>query len=142
MPYFGRHRAPPWMTGWQTLAVSCFGRRASLARVRAPTLVLHGGLDVMSPVANAQLLADGIPRAELHVVDDSGHAVPLEHPEASAELLLAWVRRHADVEPAAPGPLHVISELLTRPFALHEGAVRNTSDVAVSLARGFRAWSP
>ena len=43
MPYFARHRAPVWMTGWQALAVACFGRRASLPRVRAPTLVLHGG---------------------------------------------------------------------------------------------------
>ena len=49
MPYFARHRAPPWMTGWQALAAACFGRRGSLARVRAPTLVLHGGRDVMVP---------------------------------------------------------------------------------------------
>ena len=137
MPYFARHRAPPWMTGWQTLAVACFGRRASLARVRAPTLVLHGGLDVMAPVANAQLLADAIPRAELHVVPEAGHAVPLEQPEASAELLVAWVRRNAGVEPSTPGRLDVVGERLTRPFSLPAGALRNTRDAAASVARGF-----
>lgn len=47
MPYFARHRAPPWMTGWQTLAAACFGRRESLRRVRAPALVLHGALDAV-----------------------------------------------------------------------------------------------
>jgi pimeloyl-ACP methyl ester carboxylesterase len=94
MPSFARHRAPPWTAGWQTLAVACFGRRGSLHRVAAPTLVLHGGLDVMAPVANARILAEGIPDAELQVFPDAGHAVPLEHPEASARLLADWVRRH------------------------------------------------
>ena len=139
MPYFARHRAPPWMTGWQTLAAACFGRRASLGRVRAPTLVLHGGHDAMTPVANAHLLADGIPGAELHVVADAGHAVPLEQPAASARLLVEWTRRHAAVEPAAPQRLHVVSERLTRPFSLHAGTLRNTRDAAASVARGFGA---
>jgi hypothetical protein len=41
MPYFAANRAPPWIAGWQTLAVACCGRRGSLARVRALTLVLR-----------------------------------------------------------------------------------------------------
>ena len=136
MPYFARHRAPPWTTGWQTLAVACFGRRGSLGRVRAPTLVLHGGHDVMAPVANAQLLADGIPGAELHVVPDAGHAVPLEHPEASARLLVDWVRRHARRRAGrAPRASTSIGERLTRPFSLHAGTLRNTRDAAASVAR-------
>jgi 3-oxoadipate enol-lactonase len=137
MPYFARHRAPPWTTGWQTLAIACFGRRASLARVRPPTLVLHGGCDVMAPVANAQLLADGIPGAELHVVPDAGHAVPLEQPVASARLLVQWVQRHAGIEPTAPSRLDVIGERLTRPFSLQAGTLRNTREVAAPVARGL-----
>ncbi len=141
MPYFAAHRAPPWMAGWQTLAVACFSRRRSLARVRAPTLVLHGALDVMTPVGNAHLLADGIPGAELHVVPDAGHAVPLEHPAASAELLIGWVKRHATTAPPAPRRLDVLGERITRPFSLHAGALRNAGDAA-AIARsrlpGFR----
>ena len=57
----------------------------------------------MAPVANAERLAAGIPGAELHVVPDGGHAVPLEHPTASAQLLIEWVRRHATVA-RAPEP--------------------------------------
>jgi 3-oxoadipate enol-lactonase len=133
MPYFARHRASPWMTGWQALAATCFSRRGSLSRVRAPTLVLHGGQDVMAPVANARMLAAGIPGAELHVVADAGHAVPLEHPQATAGLLLEWVRRHADVRPAASRRLDAAGERLTRPFSLQAGTLRNTRDAARRL---------
>jgi 3-oxoadipate enol-lactonase len=135
MPYFARHRAPPWMTGWQTLAAACFSRRGSLARVRATTLVLHGELDAMAPVAGARLLADGIPEAELYVVPGVGHAVPLERPAESADLLVEWVRRHAGVEPAAPRREDVIGERLTRPLSLPAGTLRNTHDAASSVIR-------
>jgi 3-oxoadipate enol-lactonase len=141
MPSFARHRAAPWMTGWQLLAVACFGRRGSLARVLAPTLVLHGGRDAMVPVANARLLADGIPGAELHVVPDAGHAVPLEHPLESARLLVEWVTRHAGAEPVAARKVDVIGERLTRPFSLPAGTWRNTRDAAVRLARASRPGS-
>jgi 3-oxoadipate enol-lactonase len=134
IPSFALHRAPPWMTGWQLLAVACFGRRASLARVRAPTLVLHGGHDAMVPLANARLLADGIACAELHVVPDAGHAVPLEHPLQSARLLVGWVARHAGAEPAAPRHVDIIGERLTRPFSLAAGTWRNTGDAVARLA--------
>ena len=136
MTYFARHRAPPWMTGWQALAAACFGRRGSLGRVRAPTLVLHGGKDVMVPVSSAQTLADGIPGAKLHVAPDAGHAVPLEHPSACAALLTRWVQRHAAVEPAAPRRFDVVSERVTRPFSLHAGTLRNTRDAAAWVVRG------
>jgi 3-oxoadipate enol-lactonase len=135
MPYFARHRAPPWTTGWQTLAAACFSRRGSLANVRAPTLVLHGGVDVMAPVAGARLLAGGIPGAELHVVPRAGHAVPLEQPRESADLIVAWVRRHAGFEPASARRQGNIGERLTRPFSLPAGALRNTRDAAMSVAR-------
>jgi 3-oxoadipate enol-lactonase len=135
MPYFARHRAPPWMTGWQMLAVACFGRRGSLARIQAPTLVLHGGTDVMAPVAGAHVLADGIPGAELHVVPGAGHAVPLEQPEPSARLLVEWVRRHRGAEPPAPRRRDVAGERLTRPLSLPAGTLRNTRDAVGSLSR-------
>jgi pimeloyl-ACP methyl ester carboxylesterase len=44
-----------------------------LPRISAPTLVLHGTDDLMSPVANAHLLADRIPDARLHLIDGGRH---------------------------------------------------------------------
>jgi 3-oxoadipate enol-lactonase len=137
MPYFAQHRAPPWMTGWQLLAAACFGRRGSLHRVAAPTLVLHGALDVMAPAANARLLADGIPGAQLHLVADAGHAVPLERPEACTALLLDWVDAHAGSEPPTPSRLQRIGERVTRPLAIATGPLRNTRDAAALALRRF-----
>jgi 3-oxoadipate enol-lactonase len=140
MPYFARHRAPPWMTAWQALAAACFGRRGSLARVRASTLVLHGGQDVMVPLANAELVADGILGAELRVLSDAGHAVPLEHPTETAELLIGWTRRHATVEPSAPQRVDDVGERFARPFSLLSGTARNTGEaaaLAVGAVRGM-----
>jgi uncharacterized membrane protein len=82
----------------------------------------------MGPVANAERLAAGIPGAELHVVPDGGHAVPLEHPTASAQLLIEWVRRHATVQPPAPRSLDLIGEPITRSFSLTAGTLRNARD--------------
>ena len=135
MPYFAQHRAAPWAMGWQLLAAACFGRRRSLHRVRAPTLVLHGELDVMSPAGNAWLLADGIPGAQLHLVADAGHAVPLEHPEACAALLLDWVDAHAGFASPRPSRLGTIVERATRPLALQTGTLRNTRDAATLALR-------
>ena len=138
VPAFGEHRAPPWAIVWQTLAVSCFARGTSLGRVRAPTLVLHGSEDVMSPADNARGLADGIPGAELHLVEGVGHAVPLEHPEASARLLVDWVTRHADAVPPLATGSDVIRERITRPWSLPAGALRNTRGAAVLGLRALR----
>lgn len=130
---FAQHRPPPWTTGFQTLAASCFARHGSLARVRAPTLVLHGDEDAMSPVANAQTLARGIPGAQLHLERGAGHAVPLERPEATAALLLEWFSRHADAQPAPASTWDVVGERVTRPFSLHAGAVRNARQLTPAV---------
>lgn len=132
---FNVHRAPPWMTGFQTLATSCFSRHGSLGRVRAPTLVLHGDEDAMSPVANAMVLARGIPGGELHLERGAGHAVPLERPEACATLLRGWVERHAASEPAPADLLDRVGERITRPLSLQAGAWRNSRQLTPMLLR-------
>jgi 3-oxoadipate enol-lactonase len=62
---------------------NCHGR---LGRIAAPTLVVHGAEDRMIPVANAQLLADGVPGAKLRVLEDSGHLYPTDEPGVDAEI--------------------------------------------------------
>lgn len=67
--------------------------RDRLARLSAPTLVLHGALDQLSPVANGEELARLIPGAELLVIPDVGHAVNLEAQRAvNAALRKLWNR--------------------------------------------------
>ena len=131
---FGRHRAPPWAAGWQTLAAACFSRGGSLARIRAPTLVVHGDEDVMAPPENARRLATGIPGAELHIEPGAGHAVPLERPEECARLLLDWVARHADAAPPRRPAVDRVAERVTRPFSLPAGALRNGRAALTTLS--------
>jgi pimeloyl-ACP methyl ester carboxylesterase len=135
MPFFARHRASARMSAMQALAAACFARRGSLGGIGAPTLVLHGGEDAMSPPENARRLADGIPGAVLHIVRGAGHAVPIEHPRASARLIVDWVDRHAGRVPAEPSATDLLVERLTRPLSLHTGAVRNTRDGVAQLVQ-------
>lgn len=52
-----------------------------LGRVQAPTLVVHGALDRMIPLANGERLADQLPNARLHVVPDAGHFYATDEPD-------------------------------------------------------------
>ncbi|GAA3357183.1 alpha/beta fold hydrolase [Saccharopolyspora gregorii] len=45
-----------------------------LPEIQAPTLVLHGDEDLLAPVVNAELLAQRIPGAALHVLPGARHA--------------------------------------------------------------------
>jgi len=53
--------------------------RGELARVRAPTLVIGGAEDRMSPPAAAQALAAGIAQARLELIRGAAHAPFLSH---------------------------------------------------------------
>ena len=55
-----------------------------LPSITAPTLVVHGSEDVVMPLANAQALAERIPRARLTVFDGAGHLFFHEDPERAA----------------------------------------------------------
>jgi pimeloyl-ACP methyl ester carboxylesterase len=56
---------------------NCLGR---LARIRAPTLIVHGRHDRLIPVQNAELMAGRIPNAQLLILERSGHLYPTEQP--------------------------------------------------------------
>ncbi|MCU1278907.1 MAG: Alpha/beta hydrolase fold [bacterium] len=62
-------------------AVERFDGSALAARVRAPTLVLGGADDLMTPPALTRELAAAIPGARAVVVPDAGHMLPQEQPE-------------------------------------------------------------
>ena len=61
------------------------------AQVTAPTLVFHGGLDLMVPSAHGAWLAEHIGPAELRLHPDDGHVSVLHH----AEEALAWLADRA-----------------------------------------------
>jgi pimeloyl-ACP methyl ester carboxylesterase len=62
-----------------------------LARIEAPTLVLHGTHDMMSPVGNTHLLADRIPSARLHLVEGGRHGFFEEYRSKVVPLIRAFL---------------------------------------------------
>jgi pimeloyl-ACP methyl ester carboxylesterase len=67
-------------------AASFHNTYGRLGRIGAPTLVVHGAEDRMIPVANAELLADGIPGAQLRILEHCGHLYPTDEPGVDAEI--------------------------------------------------------
>ncbi|MFN3673938.1 MAG: alpha/beta fold hydrolase, partial [Bosea sp. (in: a-proteobacteria)] len=66
--------------------------RPLLGRIAAPTLVLVGEGDLITPVAEAQEIAAGIgPSARLVVVPGAGHLSTLEAPERLSQELANWL---------------------------------------------------
>lgn len=65
-----------------------FGR---LAGVTAPTLVLHGTGDVVTPYENARILARQIPDATLRPFDGCGHLFFHERPAETARVVAEWI---------------------------------------------------
>lgn len=53
------------------------GRKRALAGVRVPTLVIHGDVDPLVPLACGIDTVDAVPGASLCVVEGMGHALPI-----------------------------------------------------------------
>lgn len=75
-----------------------FDRRAALAAIPVPALVVAGEDDRTAAPEVARRMAASIPGAECVVLPATGHLLMLEQPEAFAQAVLAFVRRL----PAAP----------------------------------------
>ncbi|AEH36172.1 alpha/beta fold hydrolase [Halopiger xanaduensis] len=75
----------------QGAAVSNFDVADRLASVRVPTLIMHGTDDRVVPPANARLLAERIPDAELEHVDGGSHCFFVERDDRVNESLLSFL---------------------------------------------------
>lgn len=61
--------------------------RAALSTLQLPVHVVCGQQDRITPPAWSQALADTVPGAVLHRIDNAGHMLPMEHPQALAGVL-------------------------------------------------------
>jgi 3-oxoadipate enol-lactonase len=73
----------------QMQACAAHDTNARLEQLAVPTLVVHGTVDELLPVANGRLIAARIPGAQLEILDDVGHLFFWEWPQRAAELLRA-----------------------------------------------------
>ncbi|HSZ69482.1 MAG TPA: alpha/beta fold hydrolase [Solirubrobacteraceae bacterium] len=77
----------------QMQACAAHDTSARLPQLQLPTLVAHGTLDLMIPVANAAIIHRLIPGSQLEILDGLGHLFFWEQPQRAAAL----VRDHAAV---------------------------------------------
>jgi pimeloyl-ACP methyl ester carboxylesterase len=64
--------------------------RRSLAAIAAPTLVICGREDALTPLARSEEIAAAIPRARLAVIEECGHLATMERPQAVTALMRLW----------------------------------------------------
>jgi len=65
--------------------------RGQVPHITQPTLLLHGALDPLMPLASAQWLAQALPQAQLQVLPHAAHAPFLSDPAQCVQ----WVREFA-----------------------------------------------
>ena len=71
-------------------ACDAFDVRTRISSILAPTLVICGRVDKMTPVKSSEFLAQNIPHAQLTVLENAGHMVMLEQSDAFNAALRDW----------------------------------------------------
>jgi 3-oxoadipate enol-lactonase len=92
-------RATVWMreTNPRALAGALIGMRDRkdytplLPNFKLPSLVIAGAEDRAAPLEAAQLIAEGLPDAELKVIEHAGHMLNMEQPEQFNALLIQFL---------------------------------------------------
>ena len=62
----------------------------TLRQIEAPTLVLGGEFDALSPPALLDQIAEQLPNATRATIPDAGHVPPMENPDAFVDAILRW----------------------------------------------------
>lgn len=91
-----RHRGDRHGYVSQLRAVAKYGGAGSRMREQwtSPTLVVHGDADLIVPVANAQVLHDVSPHAEMAIFPGAGHILMTDAQEELTETMLDFMDRH------------------------------------------------
>jgi pimeloyl-ACP methyl ester carboxylesterase len=82
---FERSFAPMGFARHMAAVIANGDRRAKLANVTAPTMVIHGDADPLVPVEGGHDTAASIKDAELLIIPGMGHDLPLQLVESIAD---------------------------------------------------------
>jgi pimeloyl-ACP methyl ester carboxylesterase len=78
------------------LAFSKIDFTDELNKIKAPTLVLVGELDILKSRKYSEIIAREIPSAELLIIPHGGHAICMEQPGAFNTAVLGFVLKHSE----------------------------------------------
>jgi pimeloyl-ACP methyl ester carboxylesterase len=86
-------QTPPDVLLSDYLACDAFDVSTQLGEVGAPTLVVGAARDKIAPPEWSAALAERLPQAELTLVEDAGHMLPVEYPDKLAGLIRGWLEK-------------------------------------------------
>jgi pimeloyl-ACP methyl ester carboxylesterase len=69
------------------------GLKKRIHRIAAPTLVMWGKQDALTPPVYAQEFGKLIKGAKVELVDKASHMLPIEHPQAAARMVADFFKR-------------------------------------------------
>jgi pimeloyl-ACP methyl ester carboxylesterase len=69
---------------------------AVLKSLQVPTLMACGSQDMWAPPAQHQAMQAWVSHAKLEILPNAGHMLPMEQPQATAEVLLRWLEGYPD----------------------------------------------
>jgi 3-oxoadipate enol-lactonase len=73
-------------------AIRAFDERSRVASVRAPTLIIQAMDDAVVDASHGRILRQSIPGAQIRILAETGHMVPVERPRETAEAIATFVR--------------------------------------------------
>ncbi|HLH78093.1 MAG TPA: alpha/beta hydrolase [Candidatus Binataceae bacterium] len=74
------------------LSVAEFESYERLPQISCPVMIIHGDQDQVIPPANAQVLKQRLPQAELWIIPGAGHAFAGFDPVGIHQRIVAWLR--------------------------------------------------
>ena len=89
-------QTPAFVARAAIASLNKYDARLSLSRITAPTLVIVGSEDIVTPPAESRALRDGIPNSTLVVIEQSGHFPMLERPVEFNRVLCDFLDQHAN----------------------------------------------
>ncbi len=72
-------------------ACDTFDAREKLSKISAPTLIICGAADQMTPPAYSMYLQQQIAGSRLEIIPNAGHMVMLEKPDVVASLIGSFI---------------------------------------------------
>ncbi|MBV8867755.1 MAG: alpha/beta fold hydrolase [Acidobacteriaceae bacterium] len=74
-----------------------------LPSIRVPTLVVHGDRDCLIPHQNGRVVASRIPGARFRLIENAGHILTTDQPEACTRIMVEFVRQIRGTSNFEPG---------------------------------------
>lgn len=71
---------------------------AYLPKILCPILLITGTEDLWSPEAQHREMLEMAQDAKLHVIENAGHFLPIEQPDAITEVITAWLKKGGDIQ--------------------------------------------